>query len=180
MSEKVTYIFWKPKREVDSLWWGIFAISQSIAKRMRVLLNLVDQTHTPNSTWHVRVVRRRTVKRVMLWIDTRCERLEEKITNLRKDPEQFRTIMAITIKLIMVKIEHEKPETSVPIGRVENITNSPYKNHELETIIALLENFWFTRKEIYETIRWDTAKKIPKIEFDDVYKFLKKITQNPL
>ena len=78
----------------------------------------------------------------------------------------------------MVKIEHEKPEKPVPIERVKNIINSPSENHELETIIALLENFWFDRKEICETIRWDTAKKIPKIEFDDVYTFLRKITQS--
>lgn len=180
MAEKVVYIFWGEKVDVDGIWWGIFAISQSIAKRMHFLLTLVDQVNTPNKAWYVRVVRRRTVKRAMLGIDKRCERLEEKIANLRMDPEKFRTIIAITVKLIMVKIEHEKPEIPVPPERVEKITTTPAGNFEVEAIVALLENFGFSRTEIFETVRWDTAKKIPRIDFDDVYKFLKKITQNPI
>lgn len=101
----------------------------------------------------MRIVRPRTVKRAMLGIDKRCERLEEKIQELRKDPERFRTIIAITIKLIMVKIEHQEPEAIVPPERIESIVTASSENHELETIIALLENFGFTRKEIFETVR---------------------------
>lgn len=181
MSEKISYIFWKPTIDVDSLWWWIFSISQSIAKRMHLLLSLVEETRTPNKkSWYVRIVRPRTVKRAMLWIDKRCGRLEQKIQELRQNPKKFQTIIEITIKLIMVKIEHQRAEVPVPEERVKVIVSTTPENCEIWAIIALLENFWFTRKEIFETIRWDTAKKIPKIEFDDVYKFLRKITQNPL
>lgn len=190
MNEKVVSLIQKRiDRSWDAnIWWGIFSLAQWMAKRIRFLLDLVDYQHPELSDaetpgWKMRfahrtlpIVRGRTIRRAMKALGRRWESLEKKIQNLRTEPEKFQIAIKIFVEIIMIKVDPEKLGSISSDERVGNILKTePSNGHEVDAIIEILINFWFTRKEIFETIRWDTADKIRTISFDDVYNFLKSL-----
>lgn len=175
----VVSLFWKlewdSKKWLYDVGWGLFSLARGMAKRIKLLLDIVE-LQDPNSkkTSPIPIIRWRTIRRTMESIGRRWEKLESKITELRKDPEHFRLVVKIFIFLVMLKVEKKPLNEPIPDQRISKITNTKaFINYELDAIIAILENFGLARDEIFKTIRWETAKAIRKIDFDDVYSFLK-------
>jgi hypothetical protein len=166
---------WDWKKWLQEVGWGLYSLARGMAKRIQLLLDIVELQDPDNKKSNpIRIVRWRTIKRIMKSLGRRWEKLESKITELREDEEHFHLAVKIFIFLVMLKKENWSPGATVPEERILKITDTkPFKGYELDAIIAILENFWLNRGEISKTIRWETAKSIRKIDFDDVYTFLK-------
>jgi hypothetical protein len=146
-----------------------------MARRIHFLLSVSEQQNNPIPWKTYKIIRKRTVKRCLLAISLKWQKIEERLSSLRKD-WWYETAVNIFLNLLQEK----KWISSESVSSLQDqLLWIPLEKKDFEIIVELLTGFNLTVLQILESINWRIDYRIEGYG-DSEYAFIKRLQKIPL